>query len=134
MTLLLLRNVTVALGLYRTMAASVVSLHAAYIAWVIFGAFFTRGRPRLAALHVATLVYSVIVEIFGFWCPLTALEEWLAIRSNLPAYRGPFLLHYLDAVVYPDIPPNLLITGAVAVCILNLWIYARRVRVRHSLG
>ena len=27
---------------------------------------------------------------------------------------GPFkLLHYLDAVVYPDIPPNLLIAGAV---------------------
>jgi hypothetical protein len=77
-----------------------------------------------AALHIATLVYGVIVEIFGFWCPLTAL----------PAYRGPFLLHYLDALVYPDIPPNLLIAGAVAVCILNLWIYARRVRVRHSLG
>jgi len=36
---------------------------------------FTSGRPRLAALHVATLVYGVIIEIFGFWCPLTALEE-----------------------------------------------------------
>ena len=39
------------------MAASVLSVHAVYIAWVIFGALFTRGRPRLAALHVATLVY-----------------------------------------------------------------------------
>jgi hypothetical protein len=62
------RNVSMAPGLYRAMAASVLSLHAAYIAWVIFGAFFTRGRPRLAALHVATLVYSLIIEIFGFWC------------------------------------------------------------------
>ena len=91
-------------GLYRAMAASVLSLHAAYIGWVIFGAFFTRGRPRLAALHVATLVYGMTIEIFGFWCPLTALEEWLEVRGNVPAYRGPFLLHYLDAVVYPDIP------------------------------
>ena len=121
-------------GLYRAMAASVLSLHAAYIGWVIFGAFFTRGRPRLAALHVATLVYGMTIEIFGFWCPLTALEEWLEVRGNVPAYRGPFLLHYLDAVVYPDIPPTLLIAGAVAVCIWNLWIYARRLRVRHSLG
>ncbi len=121
-------------GLYRAMAASVVSLHAAYIAWVIFGALFTRGRPRLAALHVATLVYGVIIEIFGFWCPLTALEEWLDVRGQVSAYRGPFLLHYLDAVVYPDVPPNLLIAGAVAVCILNLWIYARRLHARHSLG
>ena len=121
-------------GVYRAMAACVLALHAAYIAWVIFGAFFTRGRPRLAALHVATLVYGVIVEIFDFWCPLTALEIWLEARGNLPAYRGSFLLHYLDAVVYPDIPPNLLVAGAVTVCLLNLWIYARRLRVRHSLG
>jgi hypothetical protein len=65
---------------------------------------FTSGRPRLAALHVATLVYGVIIEIFGFWCPLTALEEWLHVRGGVSAYRGPFLLHYLDAVVYPNIP------------------------------
>ena len=95
----------------------------------------THKTRSVAALHIATLVYGVIVEIFGFSCSLRALEEWLAVHGNLPAYRGgPFLLHYLDAVVYPDIPPNLLIAGAVAVCILNLWIYARRVRVRHSLG
>jgi hypothetical protein len=119
---------------YRAMAASVLSLHAAYIAWVIFGAFFTRGRPRLAALHVATLVYGVIIEIFGFWCPLTAFETWLEVRGGVSAYGGPFLLHYLDALVYPNISPNLLIAGAVAVCSLNLWIYVRRIRVRHSLG
>jgi hypothetical protein len=34
------------------MAACVLSLHATYIAWFIFGAFFTRGRSRLAALHL----------------------------------------------------------------------------------
>jgi hypothetical protein len=121
-------------GLYRAMAASVLSLHAAYIAWVIFGAFFTRRRPRLAALHVAMLVYGAIIEILGFWCPLTALETWLEVRGNVPAYRGSFLLHYLDAVLYPDFPQGLLIAGAVAVCILNLSIYAWRLRVRHSLG
>jgi len=31
----------------------------------IFGAFFMRRRPRLAALQVATLVYGMIVKIFG---------------------------------------------------------------------
>jgi hypothetical protein len=31
--------------LYRAMAASVLSLHAAYIACVIFGTFFTSGGP-----------------------------------------------------------------------------------------
>ncbi len=104
------------------MAASVLSLHAAYMACVIFGAFFTRGWQRFAALHVATLVYSVIVEIFGLWCPLTTFETWLEVRGGVSAYRGPFLLHCLDAVAYPNIPPNLLIAGAVAVCEgLRIW-------------
>ena len=101
------------------MAASVLSLHAAHIAWVVFGTFFTRGRQRFAALHVATLVYGVIIEIFGFWCPLTTFETWLEARGGVSAYRCPFLLHYLDAVVYPNIPPNLLTAGAVAVCVLE---------------
>lgn len=121
-------------GFYRAMAALVLLLHAAYIASVIFGALFTRGRARLAALHVGTLLYGIIVEISGLWCPLTDLEQWLEIRGGVSPYRGPFLLHYLDAVVYPDIPPRLLIVSAVVVCILNLGIYARRLRVRHSLG
>jgi hypothetical protein len=121
-------------GFYRAMAAGVLSLHAAYIAWVIFGALFTRSRPRLAALHVGTLLYAILVEIFAFWCPLTALEQWLEVRGGVSPYRGPFLLHYLDAVVYPDIPANVLITVAVTVCALNIGIFVRRLLVRHSLG
>lgn len=121
-------------GFYRAMAALVLLLHAAYIAWVIFGALFTRGRARLAALHVGTLLYGIVVEIFGLWCPLTELEQWFELRGGVSLYRGPFLLHYLDAVVYPDIPPKLLIAVAVVVCISNLGIYAWRLLVRHSLG
>jgi hypothetical protein len=79
------------------------------------------------------LVHAVYIAC-GFWCPLKAFETWLEVRGDVSAYRGPFLLHYLDAVVYPNIPPNVLIAGPVAVCLLNLWIYARRLRVRHSLG
>ena len=102
----------------------------------------TSFRGRWSAHHdgvtclarEANLQRIVIVEIFGLWCPLTTFEAWLDVRGGVSAYRGPFLLHYLDPVVYPNFPPNLLIAGAVAVCILNLWIYARRVRVRHSLG
>jgi Protein of Unknown function (DUF2784) len=79
-----------------------------------------RGADRGSPLHVATLVYGVIIEISGFWCPLTAFETWLEVRGGVSAYHGPFLLHYLNAVVYPNIPLNLLIAGAVAVCVLNL--------------
>jgi hypothetical protein len=53
------------------------------------------------------------------------------VRGGVSAYRDPLLVHYLDSVLYPKIPSNLLIAGAVY--LLNLWIYARRLRVQHSL-
>ena len=52
-----------AAGLYRAMAAQRSVASCGLQRLVIFGAFFTRGRQRFAALHVATLVYSVIIEI-----------------------------------------------------------------------
>jgi hypothetical protein len=48
-------------------------------------------------------------EILGFWCPLTALEECLDVRGQVSAYRGPFLLHDLDAVVHPIFPRTFLL-------------------------
>ena len=117
---------------YRWLAVGVLVIHLVYIAWVIFGALLTRGRPRLAWLHVATLLYGTVVELLGLWCPLTVAENWLEARAGVVPYRGPFLLHYLDAIVYPTIPPNLLTAAAVFVCLVNLGIYAYRYRGRHS--
>ena len=76
-----------------------------------------------------------LYEILGFWCPLAALEQWPEVRGNILRLSRPFpSLHYLDAVMYSDIPPKFLIAGVGVVCILNLGIYARCLRVRHSLG
>ncbi len=52
-------------GWYRAIAASVLSLHAADITWVIFGAFFTRGRSRLAALTHTKATASKALFIFS---------------------------------------------------------------------
>jgi len=38
----------------------VLLLHLAFIVWVISGALLTRAGPRLAALHVASLVYGIV--------------------------------------------------------------------------
>jgi hypothetical protein len=120
--------------IFQSLAALVLSIHAAYIAWIIFGAVSTRHRPRLAVVHIATLIYGAIVELFDLSCPLTLFENWLEARGGVSPYRGSFLLHYLDALVYPAVPPSLLTLGAIAVCGLNLWIYARRLRAHRSLG
>lgn len=119
---------------YLILADTALIVHALYILWVIFGAIFTRGRPRLAAVHIATIVWGIIAETTSASCPLTLAENWCEARARLAPYHGPFLFRYLDATVYPNVSPALLITVAVLVCASNLGIYAERFRKRRSLG
>jgi uncharacterized protein DUF2784 len=120
---------------YATLAVGVLALHLLWIVWVIFGVMLTRQRHLLRVLHIASLIYSIIIEILP-WppCPLTFLEQWLEQRAGIVPYRGPFLVHYLDAVVYPDLPVTLLMVTAVAVCLFNLGVYVFRYRRRGVAG
>jgi len=120
--------------LYLGLADAALFAHLLYIAWVIFGALFTRGRPRLGALHLATIIWGIITETTPAPCPLTTAENWCEARAGVMPFRGPFLLHYLDATVYPNVPAALLVTAAVIVCVLNLLVYARRIKNHRSLG
>lgn len=119
---------------YIALTDAVLIVHLLYIAWVIFGAIFTRRRPWLAAVHIATIVWGIIAETTSAPCPLTLAENWCEARAGIAPYHGPFLLHYLDATVYPNVPSALLITVAVLVCVFNLGIYVQRFRKRRSLG
>lgn len=112
--------------LTQALPAAVVAIHLAWILWVIAGAFWTRGRPWLTAFHVVSLVWGIIVETLPIACPFTLAEQVLEARAGEPTWAGSFLLHYLDAIVYPNLPVSVLIAFGVAVCAFNLGIYARR--------
>jgi Na+/proline symporter len=120
------------LGLYSMAAAGILVLHLLFILWVAFGALFTRRRPLLRWSHIASLIYGILLEILNWPCPLTPMENWFRGRAGIPTYGGGFLLHYLDALVYPDVPPSLLVLCASAVCLFNLGIYAVRFRRRRA--
>ncbi len=124
-----------AMHVYHALAVLVLVVHLLWIGWVIFGALLTRHRGVLRGFHIASLVYSVFIEVAP-WppCPLTVLEQWLEARGGVEPYRGPFLLHYLDALVYPDVSLTLLIACAVAVCAFNFGVYVYRYRRRNASG
>ena len=107
-------------------AILVLALHLAFILWVIFGALFTRGRPLLRRIHIFSLIWGLLIEIFPWTCPLTFAENWLEQRVGIVPYQGGFLLHYLDALVYPDVPPLLLTLAATVVVAANIVVYWRR--------
>jgi hypothetical protein len=120
---------------YQTLTVAVLAVHVLWILWVIFGVLFTRRRRLLRALHIASLVYSILIEVLP-WppCPLTVLEQWLEDRAGIVSYHEPFLVHYLDALVYPNVPVGLLVGCAVAVCLFNLVVYVFRYARRDTGG
>src|SRR5215468_6324727 len=114
--------------MYRALAETTLVVHLGFIAWVMLGALLTKGRPRLAAAHVACVVYGIVAELAPWPCPLTLAENLFEASGGLAPYRGPFLLHYLEAIVYPHLPAILLIACGVGACVLNLVIYGLRLR------
>src|SRR5215469_13457234 len=100
--------------MYRVFAEAVLIAHLAFILWVMFGAVFTRARPWLAALHLSSLVYGIVAELGPWPCPLTLAENFFEVRAGITPYQGPFLLHYLDAIVYPNLSATLLTVCSVA--------------------
>ena len=104
----------------------VLFVHLVWLTAVIFGAFWTRGRPLWSAMHIFALFWGILAEVGPWPCPLTLAEQFFETRAGYGSYRGGFLMHYLNAIVYPNLPGWLVAGAGVAVCLLNLGIYTRR--------
>jgi len=108
---------------YQFAAIAVLALHLLWILWVIFGFLLASRRPAgVRWVHIGSLLYGLVIELGPWDCPLTAAEQWLQLRAGT-TYRGGFLLHYLNAIVYPHLPLWLLTALGVAVCLVNLGLY-----------
>ena len=123
---------------FAVLAALVLLAHLIWILWAIFGWVFTRNRPVLTALHIASLLWGVAVEVGPWPCPLTIVEQWLESRAGSRPYQGGFIVRYVDALIYPNLPEALLTWLGGGVCIAILAIYANRLRHalrnRHTAG
>jgi hypothetical protein len=119
----------------RVAAEAVLLLHVIWCAWVLLGWTLTRGRRVLRMLHITSLAYAIIIVLLP-WppCPLTVAETQLEARAGVEPAHGPFLLHLLDTIVYPDLPEWLVVRVAVTVSLAILGIYLMRYLRRRASG
>jgi|SRR5215470_8916517 Protein of Unknown function (DUF2784) len=109
------------------LAEAVLFLHLLWCGWVLLGWTVTQRRRLLRTLHIASLIYAIVIQLVP-WppCPLSVVEAWLDARAGIEPAHGPFLVRVLNAVVYPDLPDWLVVGCAVLVCVAVLLVYLRR--------
>ena len=118
--------------IWSLLADSLVILHFAFTAFVIFGGFLTWRWPRVALAHVPALAWGCWVEVSHSVCPLTPLESHWRQLGGEAGYSEGFLAHYLVRVLYP---PGLtwhiqwaLAAALIAINLVAYWGLVRRLR------
>jgi hypothetical protein len=116
---------------YHVLAELVVLLHAAFVLVVVFGGLAVLRWPRLAWIHLPAAAWGALIEIAGWVCPLTPLENSLRRMGGETGYGRGFIEHYIVPVLYPPgLTRGTQVGLGIAVVLLNSaiygWMLARR--------
>jgi len=120
--------------LYRIFADLVVGLHFLFVLFIILGGLLLLRWPALIWVHLPAAVWGALIELRGWICPLTPLENMLRARAGDAGYQGGFIEHYILPLLYPgDLTRDIQLGLAAVVTVVNLGIYGyvfRRTRPR----
>ncbi|MBW1798367.1 MAG: DUF2784 domain-containing protein [Deltaproteobacteria bacterium] len=110
--------------IYKVLADLSVLFHFLWILFIVFGIIFALKRSRLAWFHFGGLLFSLFLNILGWYCPLTYLENYLRMScGDGGTYDSSFIIHYLEPIIYPDLPEMIIRIGEVLFVCLNLVVY-----------
>jgi hypothetical protein len=109
----------------RHAASLVLLFHFVFVVLAVFGGFGVLVDPRWAWVHLPIVAWSSVVNLAGWTCPLTPLENRLRAAANESGYDGGFVHHYLGPLVYPQgMPRRLELVAGVAIVVWNGALYA----------
>lgn len=110
--------------IYHALADLVLVIHALFILFVLFGGLLALHWRRVVWLHLPAMAWAVLLEVFGWLCPLTPLEQNLRQAAGDTAYSGGFIEHYLVPLIYPaGLTREVQLYLAAAVILINFLVY-----------
>ena len=119
---------------YRLLGDAVIILHFLWILFILFGLFIGVKYGRLIWVHLGGLVFTLILNIGGWFCPLTYLENHLyGLYNSQLAYGGSFVGQYLQKLIYLDLDEVYLRIAAVIWVAINLGGYVYLFKKRKSV-
>jgi hypothetical protein len=111
---------------YRILADVVVLVHGLFIVFVALGGLLVMWRPRIAWLHGPAFLWGAWVELAGWVCPLTPLENRYRRLAGGQAYDGGFIERYVTPLIYPEgLTREIQVALGLLVLALNGAIYVR---------
>jgi len=115
------------------LADLVVVAHLLFVMFAVAGGLLVLRWRWLAWLHLPAAAWAMLVELNGWICPLTPLENSLRRRAGEAVYQQGFVEQYLLPLLYPPALTHQtqLILGS-GVLVINLVIYALVWRVRRA--
>ncbi|MEM8954929.1 MAG: DUF2784 domain-containing protein [Verrucomicrobiota bacterium] len=121
----------------KLLADILVLFHLGFIAFAFLGGLLVLRWRWVAILHLPSVLWGVLVEMTGWICPLTPLEQRLREAEGESAYTGGFVDHYIMPLIYPEgLTRGIQFVLAFVVIAINLCIYGLVVakRFRTSSG
>jgi len=106
-----------------------IMVHSLWILFLVFGFVFVLKGSKIAYVHLGGLLFALVLNALGWYCPLTHLENYFhSLHDGPSAYSSSFIARGLEKFVYPDIPENLLRGGEILLTALYLLVYGYWVR------
>lgn len=111
--------------LYRIGADLVLLVHFLFAAFAVFGGVLAIYNSAWSWLHIPVVLWSSIVNLMSWTCPLTPMENALRIRAGQSGYSGGFIQHYVGRAVYPrGMPRRLELVAGISIVVGNALVYA----------
>lgn len=87
---------------YPVLADLVVLVHLGFVVFVVLGGLLVMKWPGLIWIHLPAVFWGIAIELSGWTCPLTPLENWLRHKGGEENYQFDFVGHYLLPMLYPQ--------------------------------
>ena len=115
-------------------------LHVLFVVFVVIGlVLILAGKallwswvrnPWFRLIHLAAISIVLVQSLFGIICPLTTIEMMLRTRAGDTVYSGSFISHWLENILYYQMPPWVFVVAYTAfgaiVVVCWFWVRPRR--------
>jgi len=83
------------------LADLVVFIHCVFVIFVLLGGVAALRWRYIAWIHVPAALWGAVIELSGWVCPLTYLENSLRRMGGGAGYNSSFIERYFEPLLYP---------------------------------